>query len=107
MTHASEPALESRASHKSVLIVDDNDDARSALVAVLELEDFRVASASDGPKAIACVRQDTFDAVLVDIGLPGMDGYEVARRIRQLGNHQPFLVALTGYGQPEDRRRAV
>jgi CheY-like chemotaxis protein len=90
----------------SILVIEDNDDARAALVAILELEGYLVRSASDGPRGIEIAHADAPDAVLVDIGLPGLDGYEVARRIRALGGRQPYLVALTGYGQAEDRRRA-
>src|SRR5712692_10076664 len=107
MVEAGSASHSGGATQKRVLVIEDNDDARSALVAVLELEGFLVAAAADGPKSIAIVREHTFDAVLIDIGLPGMDGYEVARQIQRLGGHRPFLVALTGYGEPEDRRRAV
>ncbi len=89
----------------SVLVIEDNDDARAALVALLELEGYAVDGAADGTKGIEMVRAKNPDAVLVDIGLPGVDGYEVARRLRAL-DRRPFLVALTGYGQPEDRARA-
>jgi len=53
------------------------------------------------------VRAKDPDVALVDIGLPGIDGYEVARRARAVDAKRPFLIALTGYGQPEDRRRAT
>jgi CheY-like chemotaxis protein len=92
---------------RSVLVIEDNPDAREALVALLELDGYHVESAADGPTAIELTRAKRPDVALVDIGLPGIDGYEVARRIRGLGGQQPTLVALTGYGQPEDRQRAV
>jgi CheY-like chemotaxis protein len=92
---------------RSVLVIEDNPDAREALVALLELDGYDVESAADGPTAIELTRAKRPDVALVDIGLPGIDGYEVARRIRSLGGQQPALVALTGYGQPEDRQRAV
>lgn len=90
-----------------VLLVEDNDDARAALAALLELEGYTVDAAAEGVTGVDLVNAKRPDVALVDIGLPGIDGYEVARRIRALGMPQPFLVALTGYGRPEDRQRAA
>ena len=92
---------------RSVLLVEDNDDARAALSALLELEGFIVEGAADGAAGVAACRVRKPDIALIDIGLPGIDGYEVARQIRALGPPQPYLVALTGYSRPEDRQRAV
>jgi CheY-like chemotaxis protein len=92
---------------RSVLVIEDNADARDALCALLELEGYQVEAAETGPQGIDLWRARQPDAALVDIGLPGIDGYEVARQIRGLAGPRAFLVALTGYGQPEDRRRAV
>jgi CheY-like chemotaxis protein len=91
---------------RSILIVEDNIDARDALSILLELEGHRVAVAGEGHQALELVRAKDPDIALVDIGLPGIDGYEVARRVRALDRRRPVLIALTGYGQPEDRRRA-
>jgi len=91
---------------RSILIVEDNADARDALGALLELEGHVVAAAAEGHQALELVRATDPDIALVDIGLPGIDGYEVARRVRALDGRRPVLIALTGYGQPEDRRRA-
>jgi len=64
--------------------------------------------ASEGSKALETVRNGAFDIALVDIGLPGIDGYEVARRIRLIPNAKAMLlVALTGYGQDSDKQRAL
>lgn len=89
-----------------VLLVEDNADAREALRALLELDGYGVEAAPDGLRALEIVRDKNPDIALIDIGLPGVDGYEVARRIRDLSVPQPRLIALTGYSQPEDRRRA-
>ncbi len=61
----------------------------------------------DGPAALAALDEFRPDVVFLDIAMPGMDGYEVARRIRERGGDRPVLVALTGYGQQEDRRRTA
>ena len=89
-----------------VLLIEDNADARAALGALLELEGYVVESAADGAAGVEIVRTKRPTVALIDIGLPGIDGYEVARRIRDLGPPQPHLVALTGYSRPEDRERA-
>ena len=91
---------------RSILIVEDNVDARDALCLLLELEGHLVAGAGEGHQALELVRAKDPDIALVDIGLPGIDGYEVARRVRALDGRRPVLIALTGYGQPEDRRLA-
>ena len=90
-----------------ILIVEDNDDARDALRMLLELDGHVVEAAAEGMQALEIARGKDPDVALVDIGLPGIDGYEVARRIRASGSQRPLLIALTGYGQPEDRRRAT
>ena len=91
---------------RSILLVEDNVDARDALSILLELEGHLVETAGEGQQALELVRAKDFDIALVDIGLPGIDGYEVARRVRAVDGRRPVLIALTGYGQPEDRRRA-
>jgi CheY-like chemotaxis protein len=90
-----------------VLIVEDNPDTAETLKDVLELHDQEVVVARDGEEGLARVRSLEPDIVLCDVGLPGLDGYEVARRIRAEACAAPTLVALTGYALPEDRRRAL
>jgi len=91
---------------RNVLIVEDNADARETLRRLLELQGHRVRVAAEGTAAVEAVRSWTPDVALIDIGLPGIDGYEVARRVRAAG--KPVrLVAITGYGLPEDRRRTA
>jgi CheY-like chemotaxis protein len=92
---------------RSILIVEDNADAREAMRMLLELDGYVVMAAAEGVEALELARAKDPDIALVDIGLPGIDGYEVARRIRAAGDKRPLLIALTGYGQPEDRRRAT
>jgi PAS domain S-box-containing protein len=92
---------------RRVLVVDDNRDAAESLGLLLELLGTEVQIAYDGPEALQ--RMDTYrpDVVLLDLGMPGMDGLEVARRIRQRPElHSPTLIALTGWGQEADRRRS-
>ena len=74
--------------------------------AMLSLEGHQVRVAAHGATAINDLKSDPADVVLLDIGLPDLDGYEVARRVRQLAGGRIKLIALTGYGQAEDQRRA-
>jgi CheY-like chemotaxis protein len=92
---------------RCILIVEDNADAREALRVLLELEGHTVEAAAEGRKAIELARAKDPDIALVDIGLPGLDGYEVARQLRTPPRRRPVLIALTGYGQAEDRQRAA
>jgi PAS domain S-box-containing protein len=90
-----------------ILVVDDNTDARDSLGALLRFLGAEVRLAHDGPEALGACEAYRPDAVLLDIGMPGMDGYEVARRIRSASDgERPLLVALTGWGQRDDRRSA-
>jgi signal transduction histidine kinase/DNA-binding response OmpR family regulator len=90
-----------------VLVVDDNTDAADSLAMLLRLAGHEVEVAHDGPTALAVAEEQKPDMLLLDIGLPGMDGYEVARRLRARVDLKPaLLVALTGYGQEEDLRRS-
>jgi PAS domain S-box-containing protein len=92
---------------RSILIVEDNDDARDSLQLLLESLGHRVASAADGLGALALARDHRPEIVLIDLGLPGLDGYDVARALRTSpGGTALTLIAITGYGQTEDRRRS-
>ena len=93
--------------NRLILIVEDNEDARDALRMLLELDGHVVEAAAEGTQALELARAKDPDVALVDIGLPGIDGYEVARRIRAERGHEPILVAITGYGRADDRRRAL
>ncbi len=93
--------------NKRILVVDDNEDAADSLVMILKLFGADVRVARNGPDALEVFRDFEARIVLLDIGMPGMDGYEVARRIRdEFGGRRTALVALTGWGQEEDRRKA-
>jgi PAS domain S-box-containing protein len=96
----------SRAGHR-VLVVDDNRDAADSLGMLLRMMGNEVRTVYDGLEAVAAAQAFRPDVVLLDLGLPKMDGYEVARRIRddERGKHV-LIVALTGWGQEEDRRRS-
>jgi signal transduction histidine kinase/ActR/RegA family two-component response regulator len=95
------------ATGRRILVVDDNHDAADSLSMVLELAGHAVRVAYDGTSALAAARAFLPEVVLLDIGLPDLSGYEVARRLRQEpGLEKVLLVAMTGYGQEEDRRRS-
>jgi CheY-like chemotaxis protein len=95
------------ASPRRILVVDDNTDAADTLALLLRVIGHEVRTAYDGQTALDFVQAQPPDVVLLDIGLPGTSGLEVARRMRQdLGLTDALLVALTGYGQDEDRRRS-
>jgi signal transduction histidine kinase/CheY-like chemotaxis protein len=94
-----------RGPRRRVLVVEDHADARELLRDALAALGHEVETAADGETAVARALQLRPDTLLVDIGLPRLDGYEVARRVRA-ALEGALLVAVTGYGQPEDRRRA-
>ena len=100
-----DPRVRPRAALR-VVVVEDNADVRENLRILLETAGHRVVVAHDGPSGVAAVLAEKPDAVLVDIGLPGMDGYGVARAIRGALSAGVFLIAFTGYGQREDELRA-
>jgi PAS domain S-box-containing protein len=101
---AAAPVIQSKSRSRRILIVEDNVDAAQSLLEALELNDHQVAVAHSGPEAIAKAREFKPEVILCDIGLPGMDGYELARTIRADELlRRAFLVALTGYALPEDR----
>ncbi|MES1243536.1 MAG: ATP-binding protein [Acidobacteriota bacterium] len=90
-----------------VLVVEDNVDAAESLAALLRLWGHEVRVVHDGLDAIEAARRQHPEVVLLDIGLPGLDGYQVAKRLREDAELDgALLVAMTGYGQPDDRRRS-
>jgi PAS domain S-box-containing protein len=92
---------------RSILIVEDNDDARESLRLLLESLGHRVMEAGDGQHGLALALHHRPEVVLIDLGLPGLDGYEVARALRSTPTGKTTaLIAVTGYGQAEDRRRS-
>jgi PAS domain S-box-containing protein len=92
---------------RTILIVEDNDDARESLRLLLESLGHQVIEAGDGQRGLALALHHRPEVVLIDLGLPGMDGYEVARALRASpGGKTAALIAVTGYGQAEDRRRS-
>ena len=104
---ASAPAIHPSEQGSYVLLVDDNEDAAEMLAEVLEAWGYTVRVAHDGPSALRVVTTFTPDIGLLDIGLPVMDGYELARLLKQNPDlQQTHLVALTGYGQESDRQRS-
>jgi len=99
-----------RETTRRIVVIDDNVDAAESLAMLLRLKGHEVHVAYDGPAGVALVLKATPDCVLVDIGLPGIDGYEVAKRLRahdrSMQMNGMLLIALTGYGQDEDRIRS-
>jgi len=90
-----------------VLIVDDNEDAAQLLSDLLEYKGYTTSLAHDGPSALTAAEREVPDVAVLDIGLPVMDGYELAAQLRAtLGGRAPAMVALTGYGQEHDRQRS-
>ncbi|WP_295526006.1 ATP-binding protein [uncultured Pseudacidovorax sp.] len=92
----------------SLLVVDDNQDAADSLASWLELEGHRVRVVYSAEAALAALGEQSADGAIVDIGLPGLNGYELASRLRQQPPHAHMaLIALTGYGQEADRRKTL
>jgi PAS domain S-box-containing protein len=97
-----------RSTVERIVVVEDIDDARNMLVALLEADDYVVKSAADGQAGLELILQERPDLAIVDIGLPKLDGYQVARQIRQqIPRSELTLVALSGYGQDTDHDRAI
>ncbi len=90
-----------------VLVVDDNVDAADSLALILEVQGFQVEIAYTGQEALALAEDRRPAVALLDIGLPDVDGYRVARRLRETSwGAETFMVAVTGYGTAEDKHRA-
>jgi CheY-like chemotaxis protein len=93
---------------RRVLIVDDNEDARQLLAMLLEQGGYETWTAEDGPSALDAARAASPNIVILDIGLPGMSGYEVASTLRQIPSFaNTGMIALSGWGSPDDKRRAL
>jgi PAS domain S-box-containing protein len=103
---APKPAPVPSTVRRRILIVEDNDDARQMLRHLLELSSHEVYEADDGVRGLEQALVLHPDAVVIDLGLPGLDGYQVAQRIRAAGRRDVVLIAVTGYGQREDRLRS-
>jgi two-component system, sensor histidine kinase len=93
--------------HLPVLVVEDNPDGRETLSVLLQCLGYAVEVAADGWEGLAKGLSGRPAIALIDIGLPGLNGYQVASALRAAFGRKIFLVAQTGYGQPEDRRRAL
>ncbi len=103
----SDPVPASQRRTRSILVVEDQDDAREMLTLLLEAHGNNVFGAADGPTALDIIERERPDAALIDIGLPSMNGYEVARQVRSHPELAAvYLVALTGYGTHDDVRAA-
>jgi CheY-like chemotaxis protein len=102
------PATITRASvRRRILIADDNRDSAETLAALLRMEGHEVKAVHDGPVALSAFGEIKPDVALLDIGMPGLTGYEVARKIRQSpGGAALTLIAITGWGQDVDKERA-
>ena len=100
--------LEQTSTARVVVLVEDNSDARQLLSRLLGCSGHRVEEAGDGPSGVDAIRRARPDLALIDIGLPGFDGYQVAAQVRADPECRHVrLIAMTGYGQPEDCRRAL
>src|SRR5690606_5587234 len=97
----------SAARPRRVVVDEDNEDARVSLVSLLRSWGLEVRAAADGSEGVAREGDMAPDVAIIDIGLPGIDGYDVARRVRQQKARVPRLFALTGYGSEEDRARSL
>ena len=101
-----EPSGGTTIAPRRILVVDDSRDAAESLARLLRINGHEVLVAHDGVEALELSAATNPSVVLLDIGLPGMDGYEVCRRVRQQGLQDAVVIAMTGYGQERDRRRS-
>jgi CheY-like chemotaxis protein len=106
--HAGAPALPAaRQSGKRILVVDDNADAAESIAVYMRIEGHEVKTVTDALQALSCIEVFAPQAAIIDIGLPGMNGFELATAIRSnKAMSTPLMIALTGYGQSEDFDRS-
>jgi CheY-like chemotaxis protein len=90
----------------NILVIEDNPDGREMLRVMLEVDGHEVRVAEDGPGGIELALAAKPDVALIDIGLPGLDGYEVGRRLRGKLGRSIRLIAVSGYGQADDRKKS-
>lgn len=91
-----------------ILVVEDDSDTAELMASLLRLDGHRAEIALDGPSACRAARNKPPDVVLLDLALPGMDGWQVARRFQEPSSEKkPLLIALTGHGSEDDRRRSL
>ena len=90
-----------------IVLVEDHDDSRELLRDILETYGHRVTATASGRAGVQAALSERPEVMIIDIGLPELDGYTVARRVRDELGDDVYLIALTGYGQPDDRRRAA
>ena len=103
---ALQPAINGASTLQRILVVEDNDDGRKTLLELLQSNGYCAVGVATGEEAMLAVSHDPPDLVLLDLGLPGMDGYEVARRLRATYSaEQLTIIALTGWGAAQDRAR--
>ena len=101
-------AIQAGKSGLSILVVDDNRDAADTLAILLGMDGHRTQTAYSGAQALALVSAEVFDAAILDIGMPGMNGYELAGHLRAAPDSEPLLlIALTGWGQESDQQKAL
>jgi signal transduction histidine kinase/ActR/RegA family two-component response regulator len=101
------PVVEHAASSRRIVIVEDNKDVRDLLRLKLRRLGHEVVDAHDGPEGVRLVIEQRPDLALIDLGLPGIDGFQVAQEVRRQLGGGVVLVAVSGFGQPEDKRRAM
>lgn len=100
------PQIASPSPARRVLVVDDNQDAADSLATLLDVLGYSVRIAYDGPDAIEAADEFQPEVALLDIGLPRLSGYDIARHVREKRGDEVLLVAITGWGQEDDRRKA-
>jgi CheY-like chemotaxis protein len=106
-TSSASPAGPDKAAPQHILIVEDNPDGRESLATLLRLMGHQVSVAADGIAGLTLARAERPSVALIDIGLPGLDGYEVVRQLRAELGATMFLVAVSGHTQPADQQRAL
>jgi len=92
-----------RTKQRRIVLIEDNDDARQMLETLLKLDGHQVASAGDGQQGLDMIIRQQPEVAIVDIGLPQLSGYDLAKEVRRQAGDEIYLIALTGYGRAEDR----